>query len=196
MCGDFGLIAMRACEAEILIIPGLGGSEPEHWQSRWEAKLPSARRVVQDDWERPELAAWRGRIAEEVECAERPVVLVAHSLGVLAAAHAAPLFAKGANGSKVKGAFMVAPPSQNILSMFDTVDPAFLAFPSEPLAFPTLLIASRDDKYSSFAESEAFAKVLGAKMVDAGFSGHINSESGHGPWPEGLMCLAAFLKGL
>ena len=40
------------------------------------------------------------------------------------------------------------------------------------------------------------AKMLGAKLVDAGFSGHINTESGHGPWPEGLMCLAAFLKTL
>jgi uncharacterized protein len=196
MCGDFGLIAMRASEAEILMIPGLGGSEPEHWQSRWEAKLPSARRVVQDDWERPELAAWCGRIVEEVERAASPVVLLAHSLGVLAAAHAAPLFAKGANGSKVVGAFMVAPPSQNILPIFDTVDPSFLTPPREPLAFPAVLVASRDDKYSSFADSEAFAKVLGAKLIDAGYSGHINSESGHGPWPEGLMCLAAFLKTL
>ncbi|HMF06513.1 MAG TPA: alpha/beta hydrolase [Methylocella sp.] len=187
---------MRASEAEILIIPGLSGSGPDHWQSRWEAKLPSARRVVQDDWERPELAAWRDRIVEGVERAAGPVVLVAHSLGVLAAAHAAPLFGKGANGSKVKGAFLVAPPSQNILSIFDAVDPAFLTLPIEPLAFPAVLVASRDDEYSSFADSEALAKVLGAKIVDARFSGHINSESSHGPWPEGLMCLASFLKAL
>jgi predicted alpha/beta hydrolase family esterase len=187
---------MRASEADILIIPGLGGSGPDHWQSRWEAKLPSARRVVQDDWERPELAAWRARIVEEVGRAEHPVILVAHSLGVLAAAHSAPLLARGTNGSKVKEAFMVAPPSQNILSIFDAVDPAFLILPVEPLAFPTVLIASRDDKYSSFADSAALAKVLGAKLIDAGFSSHINSESGHGPWPEGLMCLATFLKTL
>ena len=50
---------MRASEADILIIPGFRGSDPEHWQSRWEAKLPSARRVLQEDWERPKLAAWR-----------------------------------------------------------------------------------------------------------------------------------------
>jgi uncharacterized protein len=193
-CGR--LIVMRASEAEILIIPGHGGSGPDHWQSRWESKLPSARRVVQQDWDRPALTAWRGRIVEEVERAEHPVILVAHSLGVLAAAHSAPLLARGTNGNKVKGAFMVAPPSQNILSIFDAVDPAFLILPVEPLAFPTVLIASRDDKYSSFADSEALANVLGAKLVDAGFSGHINSESGHGPWPEGLMCFAALLKTL
>jgi pimeloyl-ACP methyl ester carboxylesterase len=119
---------MRASEAEILIIPGLGGSGPDHWQSRWESKLPSARRVVQQDWDRPALTAWRGRIVEEVERAEHPVILVAHSLGVLVAAHSA-LLARGTNGNKVKGAFMVAPPSQNILSIFDAVDPAFLILP-------------------------------------------------------------------
>jgi predicted alpha/beta hydrolase family esterase len=182
---------MRASEADILIIPGFRGSEPEHWQSRWEAKLPSSRRVVQDDWERPELAAWRGRIVKEVERAAGPVVLLAHSLGVLATVHAEPFLA-----SKVKGAFLVAPPSQNILSIFDAVDPAFLSLPTDPLAFPAVLVASRNDKYSSFEESAALAKTLGAKLVDAGFSGHINSESGHGPWPEGLLQFASFLKTL
>jgi uncharacterized protein len=182
---------MRASDAKILIIPGLRGSEPDHWQSRWEAKIPTARRVVQDNWEKPELAPWRSRIVEEVEHVAGPVVLLAHSLGVLATVHAAPFLA-----SKVKGAFLVAPPSKNILSIFDAIDPAFLAPPREPLAFPAILVASRDDKYSSFADSEALAKTLGAKLVDAGYSGHINSESGHGPWPEGLLQFAAFLKAL
>jgi predicted alpha/beta hydrolase family esterase len=72
---------MRASEADILIIPGFRGSDPEHWQSRWEAKLPSARRVLQENWERPKLAAWRGRIVEEVARAGQPVILIAHSLG-------------------------------------------------------------------------------------------------------------------
>jgi uncharacterized protein len=58
------------------------------------------------------------------------------------------------------------------------------------------LVASRNDKYFSFEESEALAGTLGAKLIDAGYSGHINSESGHGPWPEGLMCFAEFLKTL
>jgi uncharacterized protein len=98
---------MHATEADILIIPGFRGSEPEHWQSRWEAQFPTARRVFQNDWERPELAAWRGRIIEEVGRAADPVVLLAHSLGVLATVHAAPFLA-----SKVKGAFLVAPPSK------------------------------------------------------------------------------------
>jgi hypothetical protein len=187
---------MRASEAEILIIPGLGGSGPDHWQSRWEAKIPAARRVVQADWERPELAAWRGRIVEEVARAARPVVLVAHSLGVLAAMHAAPFLAKGESSGKVKGGFLVAPTSARVLAGLDALDPAFLSVPGEPLPFPALVIASRDDPFASFADSEALARALGAELIDAGFSGHINSESGHGPWPEGVMRFAGFLKAL
>jgi hypothetical protein len=30
-------------------------------------------------------------------------------------------------------------------------------------------------------------------LIDAGESGHINAESGHGPWPEGIMVFAHFL---
>jgi predicted alpha/beta hydrolase family esterase len=74
------------------------------------------------------------------------------------------------------------------------LDPAFLTVPGELLPFPSLVIASRDDPFGSFADSEAFARTLGAELIDAGFSGHINSESGHGPWPEGLLRFAAFLK--
>jgi len=96
---------MRASEAEILVIPGLGGSGPDHWQSRWEAKIPAVLRVVQADWEKPRLAAWRDRIVEEVARATHPVVLVAHSLGVLAAVYAASFLARGESGDKVKGAF-------------------------------------------------------------------------------------------
>jgi predicted alpha/beta hydrolase family esterase len=187
---------MRASEAEILIIPGLGGSGPDHWQSRWEAKIPAVRRVVQADWEKPGPAAWRDRIVEEVAGAARPVILVAHSLGVLAAVHAAPFLAKGGSSGKVKGAFLVAPPSAKVLAGLDALDPAFLNVPGEPLPFPSLLIASRNDPFASVAESEALARTLGAELIDAGFSGHINSESGHGPWPEGLMRFAAFLKTL
>jgi serine hydrolase len=187
---------MRTSEAEILLIPGLGGSGPDHWQSRWEAKIPAVRRVVQEDWDNPRLTAWRDRIVAEVERAAHPVILVAHSLGVLGAVHAAPFLAKGESSGKVKGAFLVAPPSIEGLAGLGALDPAFLNVPGEPLPFPSLVIASRDDPFASFAESEALARALGAELIDAGFSGHINSESGHGPWPEGLMRFAGFLKTL
>jgi hypothetical protein len=108
----------------------------------------------------------------------------------------APFLAKGESSGKVKGGFLVAPPSAKVLAGFDALDPAFLTPPGEPLPFPSIVIASRDDPFASFAESEALARTLGAELIDAGFSGHINSESGHGPWPEGVMRFAGFLKTL
>ncbi|MFM9152873.1 MAG: alpha/beta hydrolase, partial [Methylocystis sp.] len=44
---------MRVADADILIIPGLNDSGPDHWQTRWQIKLSTARRVQQKDWRRP-----------------------------------------------------------------------------------------------------------------------------------------------
>ena len=41
-----------------LLLPGIGNSGPEHWQSRWLALHPDFHRVLQDDWDRPDLDAW------------------------------------------------------------------------------------------------------------------------------------------
>lgn len=182
---------MRANEADILIVPGLGGSGPEHWQSRWQAKLSTARRVDQVDWERPRLEDWRRKIVAEVEAAERPVVLVAHSLGAIAAVHAAAELR-----GKVRGAFLVAPPSPRAIGTLEPVDADFADVPMRPLPFPSVLVASRDDPYAAYGEAEDLARAWGAKISDAGASGHLNAESGHGPWPEGLLRFAEFLKGL
>ncbi|MGD7478422.1 alpha/beta hydrolase, partial [Ralstonia pseudosolanacearum] len=40
----------------MLTVPGLYGSGPGHWQSRWEERFPDWRRVEQDDWSTPDLA--------------------------------------------------------------------------------------------------------------------------------------------
>jgi predicted alpha/beta hydrolase family esterase len=182
---------MRTTDLHILIVPGLGGSGPDHWQSRWEQKLSTARRVHQADWERPVLADWTGRIAEAVAAADKPVVLIGHSLGVPAIVHAAPRMA-----GRVRGAFLVAPPSERALAGIEAVDPAFLPFPRDPLPFPSVVVGSRDDPYADLPEIEDYAAAWGTDFADAGEAGHINSASGHGPWPEGLMRFAGFLKRL
>ncbi len=182
---------MRTQDTEILIIPGLGNSGPDHWQSRWEAKLSSAQRVVQADWEHPEFEAWTRQIADAVGAASKPVILIAHSLGVIASVHAAQKL-----DGKIAGGFLVAPPSERALMELAAIDPRFSPIPTAPLPFPSVLVASRDDPYSSYGEAEDMAYAWGAALADAGPSGHINVASGHGPWPEGLMRFAGFLKRL
>ena len=181
---------MRISDFDILIIPGLGGSGPGHWQSRWEAKLSTARRVEQDNWLNPRLEDWTARIIAEVEAAQRPVLLVAHSLGVTAVVHAAPRLPKDV----VRGAFLVAPPADSVL--LEAAGPGFTHLPHAPLPFPSVLVASRTDPYAPYEESEEISYAWGSRLLDAGEAGHINNDSGHGPWPEGLMSLAGFLKQL
>jgi len=182
---------MITADADILIVPGLGGSAEDHWQSRWERQLSSARRVPQTDWDHPKLADWLSNLVVALEQATKPPVIIGHSLGALTIAHLPEAMA-----AKVAGAMLVTPPARASVLQIAEIDPAFVDLPGRLLPFPALLVASRDDPYSTYEESEKLAAELGAELVDAGPSGHINLDSGHGPWPEGLMRFAGFMKKL
>ena len=183
---------MKTGDCEILILPGYAGSEEEHWQARWAARLRTARIVEQADWHESDPEAWCARIAAAVEAATRPVVLIAHSLGVVAAVKAAPRFP----ADVVRAALFVALPDIEHGRDLPGSVRAFAPVPRDSLPFPTLLVASRTDPHCSYARAEDFAAAWGASLVDAGEAGHINVASGHGPWPEGLMRLAGFLAPL
>lgn len=191
---------MRVSEADILFVPGLGGSGPGHWQHRWAEKFSSGRTVDLPALDRPGFSAWTGAIATAIAACEKPVVLIGHSLGSLAIVHAMQEMqgpdAASEAGTPVRAAFLVTPPSARVLETLDVIDPAFADIPAAPLPFPSLVIASRDDPYATMEESESMALDWGAQVVDAGEAGHINADSGHGPWPEGLMRLATFMARL
>lgn len=182
---------MKASEADILIVPGYKNSGPEHWQSRWQAKLSTARRVEQKSWEKPELEDWTAAIAAAVNGCKRPIVIVAHSLGVPTVVQAIPKFEKS-----VVGAMLVAPPDVSNPKIRPKHLMTFGPYPRDPLPFPAMVIASRNDPYSGFDEADDTAAAWGALFMDAGNAGHINAESGFGPWPEGLMVFARFLSKL
>lgn len=187
---------MKASEADILIIPGYGNSGPDHWQTRWQSKLSSARRVEQTSWHAPTRQEWVQSIGKAIALADKPVVLVAHSLGIGAALHAL-----ADCKHKVAGAFFVAPPD---LLQPGQLPPglnpeqlgAFGPYPRDPLPFPSITVASRDDPYGTYDHAGDIANAWGSLLVDAGNSGHINVSSGHGPWPEGTMVFAQFLSRL
>ena len=182
---------MKVRDAEILILPGRGNAGSGHWQARWQKKLSTARRVEQSDWNVPVRADWTARIAAAVNAARRPVVLVAHALGVAAGVQAVPDFRRA-----VAGAFLVAPPD---LSGEQEASPArsgFGPYPTDPLPFPSILIASRTDPHCRFAVAEEIAADWGSLFIDAGDAGHLDAASGHGPWPEGSMVFARFMSRL
>ncbi|MGQ3671939.1 RBBP9/YdeN family alpha/beta hydrolase [Xanthobacter sp. TB0136] len=186
---------MKSSEATILIAPGWNDSGPDHWQSRWQEKLSTARRVEQKDFSRPDLADWTDQLVKAVEAAPRPVVLVAHSLGTTTLLHAAPRLRIGKGAGQLAGAFLVAPPDLDCA----TTDPALSAFapvPMQKLPCPAVVVASRTDPFCSYERAQAFAAAWGAALVDAGDAGHINPPAGFGPWPEGTMRFMGFIRSL
>lgn len=183
--------AMKVKDADILIVPGYTNSGPEHWQTRWQSKLSTARRVEQAEWSKPVRDDWTANIVAAVNAAERPVVLVAHSLGVPAMIHGIPEFR-----TSVAGAFLVAPPDVANPDIRPRHLMTFGPYPRDPLPFPSITIASRNDPYCAFEVAEDIAAAWGSKFIDAGEAGHLNAEAGFGPWPEGSMTFAQFLSRL
>ncbi len=168
-------------QAPVLIVPGLFNSGPDHWQSHWERRLPGAERVDQSDWERPTLGEWTASLAEAVR--RRPgAVLIAHSLGCAVVAHLAQIN----RGRGIAGALLVAPADVNRDGAAGRLLMGFSPMPGRRLPFPSLVVASRADLYVEIECAESYARGWGSSFVDLGRAGHINVESGHGPWPEGL----------
>lgn len=177
-----------------LIVPGLNDSGPGHWQSWMESQLPDARRVRQIDWGEPVLARWASEVRREIDEAAGVVWLVAHSYGCLASVVAA-----ADRPERVAGLLLVAPPDPDRFSPFGLRASGCLSdrdglaswIPSAPIGVPSMVVASRDDPWASLACTAYWADRWGSVLIDIGAAGHINVDSGHGPWPRGLALLQA-----
>lgn len=157
-----------------LIVPGLHGSGPDHWQTWMEAHIPGSVRVIQSDWKRADLAEWAGRVRREISRNPGGIFLIAHSFGALAAAQAA-----FDHEHRIEGALFAAPASPEKFKVAPLL-------PSRPFVFPSVVVASRNDPWIALDEAAHWAGVWDSDFVNLGDAGHINPESGFGPWPEGL----------
>jgi hypothetical protein len=163
----------------ILIVPGLGGSGPHHWQTYLERSFPGTSRVHQDDWERPDRAAWTERLTAAI-AASPGAVVVAHSLGCAVVAHAA-----AAQGDLPVAAALLVAPADVDRERAAACLWGFAPMPCMPLRFRSIVVASSDDPYVTLAHARACADGWGAEFVVAGALGHINVDAGLGPWPDG-----------
>lgn len=184
----------------ILIVPGLNGSGPTHWQTWLEGRLPEATRVAGIDWESPVLSRWAGAVRKEIDRLPGDVWIVAHSFGCLASVVAA-----ADRPERVAGALLVAPADPECFSLFglrsegeeraaasvvtnaeaSIVD----ALPQHPLPFPSLLVASSNDHWLKLMRAAWWAERWGSRLLNLGAAGHINVDSGFGPWPQVLTLL-------
>lgn len=175
---------------DTLIVPGLNGSPDGHWQRHWADSDPSADIVEQENWSVPVLSDWLYALEARIMGCAPGVVLVAHSLGcsLVAALAGRPAAAH------VGGALLVAPADVRPLSAAYPTVAAFDAGSGVQLPFTSILVASRDDPFMSFARAERQAGRWGSAIFDLGTAGHVNIASGFGPWPDAAT-LAAGLRG-
>jgi predicted alpha/beta hydrolase family esterase len=176
--------------ATCLILPGLHDSGPDHWQTRWLTARDDCARVELGRWSQPSATLWISRLDRAIARTPGPVILVAHSL----ACHAVVWWAADASLArleKVRGALLVAPPDVDRPDVVPELLP-FAPTATGRLPFRSVLAASRDDDYASFARLAWMAQGWGSELVDFGRQGHLNAESRLGDWIEGQ----ALLRGL
>ena len=162
-----------AARARLVIVPGLHGSGAEHWQSWLQHQVADSVRVVQDDWSAPDLERWSERVADTLAAlGPGPHVLVAHSFGCLAAVRAAGLHPS----LDIAQMLLVAPAEPN---RFD----AATALPQSRLATRSCVVASDNDPWMSASQAHAWALRWGSDWINLGNAGHINVDSGYGPFP-------------
>lgn len=167
-----------------LILHGLEGSGPDHWQS-WLARRLSEAGARVDYPPLPEPfdpapEAWDAALERALagEPAER--VVICHSLACL-------LWLRAAARSREQLAdrvLLVAPPWRE--------DPAVARFTehgAEPgdvarAARETLIVCSDADPYCPPGAVETYARPLRVPATMIPDAGHFNPESGYGPWPQ------------
>ncbi|TGE07833.1 RBBP9/YdeN family alpha/beta hydrolase [Hymenobacter fodinae] len=162
----------------ILIVPGLGNSGPEHWQTYWTQHYGYPR-VQQGNWDNPVLADWVQTLSDAVKAAGPDVILVGHSLGCITIAHLA-----STASHRIKGALLVAPADVDRPDMPAEVM-NFAPIPLARLPFPGIVVASTNDEYMTLERAQVLAQAWGSQFVNMGALGHINSDSGLGLWPQG-----------
>ena len=172
----------------VLLVPGLGGSGPSHWQTLWAAEY-GYDRVAQRDWEAPELDEWLDTLDAAVQ-AGGDVVLVGHSLGCHTITH----WAAARSSCRVVAALLVAPPDINYAVQNGAPEIALFGPPAAvQMPFATTVVLSRTDPWGTHAAGSALAAAWGARVIDVGDQGHLNVASGHGPWPQGHRLLTSIL---
>jgi len=166
-----------------LILPGIGNSGPEHWQSLWEKANPSFVRIRQRDWDNPVCKEWMETLESTLSNIGLNVVLVAHSLACTLVAHWAVN-----TKQQIRGALLVAPPNPDG-SGFPKEAVGFSPIPLNQLSFPSIVVASTNDPYGSLEFAKSVANAWGSRFVTIGAVGHINSQSGLEEWKEGFSLL-------
>ncbi len=165
----------------ILILHGWGGSDYPHWQSWLAGEIAKDYGTVSfpllDNPHFPSKNRWMNQVKELLETF-KPDTVICHSLANTLWFH---LCHEG-EIEPVKRLLLVAPPRLDL--DLDTIRTFFpVTPPKELFAEKKFLVTSTTDPYLNTDEAAALQKALGIAMHVVENGGHLNEESGHGPWP-------------
>lgn len=175
------------------ILPGLSNSGPEHWQSQWERIDATCQRIMQVEWETPACSDWVLTLDRAVGRTDDAIVLVGHSSACALVAHWA-LAAEPHHIARIRGALLVGPSDPEGVN-YPVGPTGFAPMPMRPLPFPSIVVASQDDRYVGIEQARAYAAAWGSTFVDIGAAGHINAASNLGEWPAGYSLLDDLRRG-
>ncbi|MBK7107429.1 MAG: alpha/beta hydrolase [Ignavibacteriae bacterium] len=166
------------------IVPGLGNSGSNHWQTFFEKSELNCKRINQLEWNSPICEDWIQTIDKEImQHNLNDCVIIGHSLGCATIVHWAIKYKR-----IIKGALLVAPSD---LEAENYTFPAkgFSPIPREKMNFKTIIVASNNDKWIKIERAKYFAECWGSEFINIGNAGHINVDSGYGNWYEGIEIL-------
>lgn len=184
---------MSGQQPTAVIVPGLRGPVADHWQSHLAAVLPKVCVVPELGRDHYDLDERVAALDEAVTAAEGPVVIVAHSAGVITTVHWA-----ARHGRPVQGALLATPP--DLVSPLGAEYPSlaelercgWLPVPLGPLPFPSIVAFSLDDALGDPSRVIDLALGWNSDLHHLGAVGHLNPGSGYGQWPEALALLERF----
>ncbi|MDV6274425.1 alpha/beta hydrolase [Rhodococcus erythropolis] len=168
----------------VVIVPGLRDHVEDHWQTHLERSLDNVLTVPPLEADKLSRDARVAALDEVLTSVSGPVVLVAHSAGVMTVAH----WVK-AHPREVAGALLVTPadlelPLPESYPSLEQLDRnGWLPIPRQRLPFPSTVAASRNDPLAGYRRVVGLAEGWGSRLLDLGDVGHLNPASGYGYWP-------------
>jgi predicted alpha/beta hydrolase family esterase len=182
----------------VVIVPGLRDHVADHWQTLLVPRLPRSRTVEPLAHDKLSRAARVAALQATLAQVEGPVVLVAHSAGVMTVAH----WASQHRRDDIVGALLATPADletplpANYPALPTLREHGWLPIPRAPLPFPAIVAASRNDPLARFERAASFAADWGASLADLGEVGPLNPAAGYGEWPQALDLLAQLMQPL
>jgi predicted alpha/beta hydrolase family esterase len=175
--------------ATLLIVPGLRDHVADHWQTLLTRKLASRRLVYTvPPLGREDLSCTKrvDAIQEALQRIHGPVIVVAHSGGVMSFVH----WTRKYYCLNIIGALLAAPADLEMplppgYPSFEYLrNNGWLPVPRAKLPFPSLVAVSSNDPLAEQSRVEQFANDWGSECVHVGAVGHLNPASGFGEWPQ------------